>query len=37
MRTGPSNDLATREWRVQQTPYLVVYRLRGDTVEIIRI
>ncbi len=33
----PSDDLMTRQWRVQQTPYLVVYRLRSDVIEIIRI
>ena len=27
----------TREWLVSQTPYLIVYRVKGDTVEILRI
>ncbi|MDP2606427.1 MAG: type II toxin-antitoxin system RelE/ParE family toxin [Deltaproteobacteria bacterium] len=27
----------TREWPVSQTPYLVVYRLRDETVEILRV
>jgi toxin ParE1/3/4 len=27
----------TREWVVSQTPYLLVYRLKDDTVEILRV
>jgi len=27
----------TREWPVNQTPYLIVYRLKNDAVEILRI
>ena len=27
----------TREWLVSQTPYLIVYRVKGDTVEILRV
>ena len=27
----------TREWPVTQTPYLIVYRVRNDAVEILRI
>lgn len=27
----------TREWVVGQTPYLIVYRLRDQTVEILRV
>lgn len=33
----PGDDLVTREWRVQRTPYLVVYRLRDDVIEIARV
>ena len=33
----PGDDLKTREWRVQRTPYLLVYRLSGDVIEIIRV
>ena len=27
----------TREWLVSDTPYLVVYRIRNDEVEILRL
>ncbi len=27
----------TREWVVSQTPYLLVYRVRNDEVEILRV
>ena len=27
----------TREWLVSQTPYLIVYRVRGDAIEILRV
>lgn len=27
----------TREWLVNQAPYLLVYRVKGDTVEILRV
>lgn len=27
----------TREWVVTQTPYLIVYRVAGDAVEILRV
>ncbi len=33
----PGDDLMTREWRVQRTPYLVVYRLSGEVIEITRV
>ncbi len=33
----PGDDLKSREWRVQRTPYLLVYRLSGDVIEIIRV
>ena len=33
----PGDDLITREWRVQRTPYVVVYRLREDMIEVVRI
>jgi len=33
----PGDDGATREWQVQGTPYLVVYRLHNDIVEITRV
>jgi addiction module RelE/StbE family toxin len=33
----PGDDLQTREWHVQRTPYLLVYRLREDVIEIVRI
>ncbi len=31
------NALGTREWVVTNTPYLIVYRLHDDTVEILRV
>lgn len=27
----------TREWPVSQTPYLIVYRVKNDAVEIVRV
>ena len=27
----------TREWPVGQTPYLIVYRIKDETVEILRV
>jgi len=27
----------TREWPVNQTPYLIVYRVKDDAVEILRV
>ena len=27
----------TREWSVQKTPYLLVYRTRGDALEILHV
>ena len=27
----------TRHWSVQRTPYLIVYRVRADTIEILRV
>ena len=33
----PGDDLKTREWRVQRTPYLLVYRLSDEVIEIIRV
>ncbi|MGH8446752.1 MAG: type II toxin-antitoxin system RelE/ParE family toxin [Solimonas sp.] len=27
----------TREWIVKRTPYLIVYRINGPTVEIVRV
>ncbi len=34
-RTG--HVTGTREWVVTQTPYLIVYRVAGDTLEILRM
>ena len=34
-RTG--HVTGTREWVVTQTPYLIVYRIAGDAVEILRL
>ena len=31
------DDLKTREGRVQRTPYLLVYRLSGDVIEMVRV
>jgi toxin ParE1/3/4 len=33
----PGDDAVTREWNVRRTPYLVVYRLREDAIEIVRV
>lgn len=33
----PSSEYPTREWSVPGLPYLIPYRLNGDTVEIIRV
>lgn len=30
-------DETTREWRVQKTPYLLVYRITGETIELLRV
>ena len=30
-------DEATREWPVTRTPYLIVYRISGEIVEILRV
>lgn len=27
----------TRHWSVQRTPYLIVYRTKADTIEILRV
>lgn len=34
-RIGEDED--TREWRVQRTPYLLVYRINGEFIEILRV
>ncbi len=33
----PGHVQGTREWAVAQTPYLIVYRVKSDAVEILRI
>jgi addiction module RelE/StbE family toxin len=33
----PGHAAGTREWAVPNTPYLIVYRLRHDTIEILRL
>jgi toxin ParE1/3/4 len=33
----PGQVTGTREWVVTQTPYLLVYRVKGDAVEIVRL
>lgn len=33
----PGYHPGTREWVVASTPYLIVYRLRNETVEILRL
>ena len=33
----PGHVEGTREWVISQTPYLVVYRIRNDQVEILRV
>ncbi len=33
----PGHVTGTREWVVARTPYLIVYRTKGDTVEILRV
>lgn len=33
----PSSEGPTREWSVPGLPYLIPYRINGDTVEIIRV
>ena len=33
----PGNFPGTREWVVVDTPYLIVYRVKDDAVEILRI
>ncbi|MGH7240117.1 MAG: type II toxin-antitoxin system RelE/ParE family toxin [Candidatus Saccharimonadales bacterium] len=34
-RVGEDED--TREWRVQRTPYLLVYEINGDIIELLRV
>ena len=34
-RIGEDED--TREWQVQHTPYLLVYQIRGEAIEILRV
>ncbi|HET7370708.1 MAG TPA: type II toxin-antitoxin system RelE/ParE family toxin [Gammaproteobacteria bacterium] len=34
-RVGEDED--TREWPVDKTPYLLVYRIRGDAIELLRV
>ena len=31
------NVPGTREWPVSQTPYLIVYRIKDETIEILRV
>ena len=33
----PGHVQGTREWPVSQTPYLIVYRVKNDAVEILRV
>ena len=33
----PGHNPGTREWVVVRTPYLIVYRLRNETIEILRL
>jgi toxin ParE1/3/4 len=33
----PTPQRATREWTVPGLPYLIPYRIEGDTVEILRV
>ena len=33
----PGDDENTREWLVQQTPYVVVYEIHGDTIYLSRV
>jgi addiction module RelE/StbE family toxin len=34
-RIGEDED--TREWRVQRTPYLLVYQIRDDVIELLHV
>ncbi|HET8613545.1 MAG TPA: type II toxin-antitoxin system RelE/ParE family toxin [Sphingomonas sp.] len=34
---APLDQGRTRKWRAGRTPYVLIYRLRGATVEILRI
>lgn len=34
-RVGEDED--TREWRVQRTPYLLVYAIKDDVIELLRV
>lgn len=34
-RIGEDED--TREWRVQRTPYLLVYEIKDDVIELLRV
>ncbi len=33
----PGHVADTREWIVRRTPYLIVYRVRAETLEILRL
>lgn len=33
----PGHAAGTREWIVRRTPYLIVYRVRAETLEILRL
>lgn len=33
----PGHVVGTREWVVARTPYLMVYRVQGDSIEILRL
>jgi toxin ParE1/3/4 len=33
----PGDDPDTREWLVQHTPFLLVYEVRGEVIEITRV
>lgn len=33
----PGHVTDTREWIVRHTPYLIVYRIRAETLEILRL
>lgn len=33
----PLDDYPARKWSVRQTPYLLIYRIVGDEIEILRV
>lgn len=36
-RAGAAFGRSTRKWRVRSTDYLLIYRIKGDTIEIVRM